>query len=603
MKPARRRVALFVAAISSFLFAQSSVGATDLPSGYWPLAKSQILIDKTRRVQLTPDLSHLGAGERAALEKLLEVGRIFQSLYERQLHPQAEGAFSALQKLDRQLGAPVETRNLLTLYRLFESPIAELLDNTREAFLPVDPVQPGKNVYPWGIDKKEIEAWLKVHPEQRAAILGLRTVVRRAEPATLREDAARLQRYPALATLHPGLEQELARLAAAPDPKILYAIPYSLAYAEDLLRIYALLNEAARAVAEDDEEFARYLRNRARDLISDDYESGDAAWVTGHFKNLNAVIGAYETYDDELFGNKAFFGVSLMVERKEETAALREATKGLQALEDSLPYGRHKRVRDDIPAGIYDVIAEFGDERGGNTATILPDESYLTRRYGRRIMIRSNILRHPEIFAQQKQMWATVVAPAHRAELNLGGQFHDTLWHEVGHYLGVDRTRDGRDLHGALEEDADVLEEMKADLASLFVAEVLQKQGYYDDAKVRGLYASGISRVLVNNQPRRDQPYDTMQLMQWNFFMENGLLAFDRDSGTVSIRYDRYHQVIGQLLAKIFALQDQGDKAAADRFITQYTAWDENLHGVIARKLREAARYRHTLFSYGALGD
>src|ERR1019366_8581517 len=121
------------------------------------------------------------------------------------------------------------------------------------------------------------------------------------------------------------------------------------------------------------------------------------------FKNLNAVIGAYETYDDELFGNKAFFGVSLMVERKEDTAALREAMKGLQALEDSLPYGPHKRVRDDIPAGIYDVIAEFGDERGGNPAPILPNESSPPRRYGRRIMIRSNILRHPEIFAQQKQ--------------------------------------------------------------------------------------------------------------------------------------------------------------------------------------------------------
>jgi hypothetical protein len=57
------------------------------------------------------------------------------------------------------------------------------------------------------------------------------------------------------------------------------------------------------------------------------------------------------------------------------------------------------------------------------------------------------------------------------------------------------------------------------------------------------------------------------------------------------------------LLAKIFALQYQGDKAAADRFIAQYTVWDENLHGVIARKLREAARYRYTLYTYGALGD
>lgn len=603
MTSIHRLSALFVLALLPFLFAQGAPDAAELPSGYWPLAKSQVLIDKTRRVRLAPDLSQLGAGERAALAKLLEVGRIFQDLYERQQHPQAERALAALQDLDRRLGRTPETSNLLALYREFQGPIAELLDNTREAFLPVDPVQPGKSFYPWGIDKAEVEAWLGAHPEQREAILGLRSVVRRADAATLRDDTARLARFPALATLHPGLEQSLSRLAAAPDPKILYAVPYALAYADDMLRAYALLNEAARAVEPDDEELARYLRNRARDLLSDDYESGDAAWVTGRFKNLNAEIGAYETYDDELLGNKASLAVSLLVERKADTAALHEAMKGLQALEDSLPYAPHKRVREDIPAAVYDVIADFGDARGGNTATILPNESYLARRYGRRIMIRSNIVRNPEIFAQNKQQWAKVVAAAHRDEFDLDGVFYDTLWHEIGHYLGVDRTHDGRDLRAALEEDADTLEEMKADLVSLFVAESLQKQGYYDAGKVRGLYAAGINRVLLDNRPRRDQAYQTMMLMQWDFFLENGLLAFDRDSGTVGIRYENYHQVIAKLLARIFELQGQGDKAAADRFIAQYTVWDENLHGVIARKLREAARYRYTLYSYGALDE
>jgi hypothetical protein len=603
LKPIAWITALSGLVLSCLLSAQTTLGATDLPPGYWPLAQSQVLIDKTRRVRLAPDLSHLGAGERTALAKLLEVGRIFQTLYERQQHPQAERALVELQDLDRRLGAPPETANLLTLYRRFEGPIAELPDNSRAAFLPVDPVQPGKNVYAWKIEKPEVEAWLQVHPERRAAILGLRTVVRRADAATFQEDAARLERFPVLAVLHPGLDQELARLATLPDGKALYAVPYSLAYADEVMRAYALLNEAARAVATDDEEFARYLRNRARDLISDDYESGDAAWVTGRFKNLNAEIGAYETYDDELFGTKAFFAVSLMVERTADTAALREAMKGLQALEDSLPYGPHKRIREDIPVAVYDVIADFGDARGGNTASILPNESYLTRRYGRRIMVRSNILRNPELFAQDRQLWAAVVAPAHRDEFVLDGFFYDTLWHEIGHYLGVDRTRDGRDLRTALEADADVLEEMKADLVSLFVGESLRKQGYYDAAKLRGLYAAGIRRVLVDDQPRRDQAYETMMLMQWNFFMENGLLAFDRDSGTVSIRYENYHAVIEKLLAKIFQLQSEGDQAVADRFIAQYTAWDESLHGVIARKLREAARYRYTLYTYSAIDD
>jgi hypothetical protein len=70
-----------------------------------------------------------------------------------------------------------------------------------------------------------------------------------------------------------------------------------------------------------------------------------------------------------------------------------------------------------------------------------------------------------------------------------------------------------------------------------------------------------------------------------------------------AIRHDIYHQVIEKLLAKIFAPQSEGDKAAADRFIAQYTVGDDNLHGAIARKLCEGARYRFTLYSYGALSE
>src|SRR4029434_1438557 len=112
-----------------------------------------------------------------------------------------------------------------------------------------------------------------------------------------------------------------------------YAVPYSVAWADEMVRAHGLLNEAADAVEKDDMEFARYLRNRARDLLSDDYESGDASWVTGRFKNLNAQIGSYEVYDDDLYGVKTFFAFCLLKTRREETEALRQAMKGLQALE------------------------------------------------------------------------------------------------------------------------------------------------------------------------------------------------------------------------------------------------------------------------------
>ncbi|HEX8424589.1 MAG TPA: hypothetical protein VF634_14370, partial [Pyrinomonadaceae bacterium] len=333
------------------------------------------------------------------------------------------------------------------------------------------------------------------------------------------------------------------------------------------------------------------------------YESGDAAWITGRFKNLNAQIGSYEVYDDELYGVKSFYAFSLLATRQKETEELRRAMRGIQALEDSLPYNRHKKVREDIPVGVYDVIADFGQARGGNTATILPNESYLARRYGRTILLRANIMRHPEIFKGSGNAWAAAVAPAHASELTFDGSFYRTLWHEVGHYLGVDRTKDGRDLDTALQENSSLLEEMKADLVSLYVAEALRKQGYYTEAQLRSLYASGIQRVLQNNRPRRTQPYNTMQLMQWNFFLERGVLRFDPQTKRLSINYDKYHDAVGELLKRVLEVQSEGDRAAADRFVEQYTTWDENLHGAVAKNIRDQQQYRFRIFKYAALGE
>src|SRR6266850_720982 len=602
--------ALLVLLAGTFAQTGTRRRSSDLvPAGYWPLTRSQPIIDKTQTIRLAPELSQLTDSERKAVAKLLEVGKIFQSIYEDQRHKQALSSYRDLIGLDKQTGSTTVTQNLLTLYRLFQGPIATTLENKREPFLPVEPVVSGKNMYPWGVKKEELETFLTAHPEKRDEVMNPRSVVRLANSLNADDDLAKLRKYPALDTLHPGLRAELETISGVrsrPRPGILrtqgfYGVPYSVAYADQLMKAHILLNEAADALQKDDEEFARFLRNRARDLLSDDYESGDAAWVTGHFKNLNAQIGSYETYDDELFGVKTFFAFSLLATRQQETVALRQAMKGLQALEDSLPYDHHKKVREDIPVGVYDVVADFGQARGGNTATILPNESYLARRYGRTILLRANIMREPNIFKGTSRSFAAAVGEDQARELTTDGNFYRTLWHEVGHYLGVDRTKDNGDLDEALQEDSSVLEEMKADLVSLFVAEALRKQGYYTDGQLRSVYAGGILRVLQNVKPRRDQPYQTMQLMQWNFFLENGLLTFA--NGKLTIHYDKYHSVVGKMLARTLAVQYEGDKAEADRFIDQYTTWKEDLHGVVAKNIRDQSRYRFRLFKYAALGE
>ena len=105
----------------------STASAQTLPTGYWPLEKSQPLIDKTQTIRLAPDVSHLSGGEKLAVAKLIEVGKIFQELYEQQRHPQATPSYRDLLRLDKRLSSPPATQNLVTLYRLFQGPIATTL--------------------------------------------------------------------------------------------------------------------------------------------------------------------------------------------------------------------------------------------------------------------------------------------------------------------------------------------------------------------------------------------------------------------------------------------------------------------------------------------
>lgn len=573
--------------------AATPVDAQPASADGWTDAQSRAILDKTETLRLAPDTRHWTAGERSAAAKLIEVGKIFQDVYEAQRHPQALAARATLSP----------NSDAAKLYRLSQGPIVTTLDNRRVPFLPVATPAPGKNVYPLDLTKQEYETYLGAHPDERAALTHLRSVVRRADKASLDRDIAKLRQYPVLDANHPGLLERLETLAERPDRAVLYAAPYSVAYADEMIRASRLLHDAAAVVADDDEEFAGYLRNRARDLLSDDYESGDAAWITGRFKNVNAQIGAYETYDDELSGTRAFYALNVLSRRKADSDALLTGLKGIQAVEDSLPYDRRKRVREDIPVGVYDVVADFGQSRGANTATILPNEAYLARRYGRTILLRVNIMRSPEIFGGNQSAWGAVVEPSFASHLTADSQFNRTLWHEVGHYLGVAQTKDGRDLDVALGADGNLFEEMKADLVSLFAGDQLRANGYFSGDQLRSHYASGVYRMLQNVRPRREQPYQTMQLMQFNWFLDKGAIKFDPATGRLAIDYDRYRPAVEGLLREVLSIQDAGDARRGDAFVKRWTAWDEALHGRIAKAMQEQQRYRFRIVTYAALDE
>jgi hypothetical protein len=137
---------------------------------------------------------------------------------------------------------------------------------------------------------------------------------------------------------------------------------------------------------------------------------------------------------------------------------------------------------------------------------------------------------------------------------------------------------------------------------SLFVAPALRDRGYHDEARLRSVYASGIRRVLLNVKPRRDQPYQTMQLMQMNHYLEKGLLRYDPVTQRLSIDYARYPEAVRTLLQEVLAVQRAGDHARAEAFIQRLTVWDDR-HQALATRMRAQEKYRFRSVRYAALGE
>ena len=74
-----------------------------------------------------------------------------------------------------------------------------------------------------------------------------------------------------------------------------------------------------------------------------------------------------------------------------------------------------------------------------------------------------------------------------------------------------------------------------------------------------------------------------MQLVQFNWFLDKGLLTADPKTARLTVHYDRYPEAVTSLLTEVLKLQHEGDKTATARVLRQMDEMD-------ARGAREVGR-------------
>ncbi len=506
------------------------------------VAKLQEMRSQFAIVDMDADTSFLTDEERAVINKLNEVGNLMSEIYLRQ-----RSEMNPIWRVEIEASEIGNKNLLLELFDLHFGPW-DTLDHNRP-FYGSTLMPDGAAFYPADMTKEEFESWIAEHPEDEDAFTSGYTVIRR-------DDAGGL-----------------------------VAIPYSEHYREWLEPAAALLREAAEIAT--NESLKTFLTLRADAFLSDDYYESEMAWMDLEGP-IEAAIGPYEVYTDNLFGYKTAFEAFITIKNPEESAALAKYKDYLRDMEANLPveesYKNFRRGFESPIAVTYQVHGGGDNVPGVQTIAFnLPNDERVREAKGAKKVLLNNVLGAK--FDRILKPMAEDVLVAEQAELLVKKYMsNETLFHELSHSLGPGSiTKDGVEtsVSAELKELYTQTEEGKADVMGAYNILYMMERGELPAAEKESFLATyfvGLFRAMrfgINEAHGRGAAF------QYSYFREKGAVSFDAEAGKFRLDFPALEQAITDLTRDVVIVQGDGDYDAAKAFLDQYAHLDAEAEGVI----------------------
>jgi hypothetical protein len=470
------------------------------------------------------DLSHVSAADRQVLAKLVEASKMVDALFLRQVWAGNEAML-----LDLAQNRTPEGRARLHYFLINKGPWSRL--DHDEVFVPGAPPKPaGANFYPEGVPKAEIERWIRALADaERARATGFFTTIRRV-----------------------GGDFSM--------------VPYNLEYQAELVRVAALLRQAAALAAEP--TLKAFLTKRADALLSNDYYDSDIAWM--ELKGIiEPTFGPYEVYEDELFNYKAAFEAFITVQDETESAKLQKFAAQLQDIEDHLPIDpkyRNRKLGSLAPIVVVNEVFAAGDaNRGVQTAAFnLPNDERVVREKGsKRVMLKN--VQDAKFAKTLVPISKVVLAPADQKDLSFEAFFTHIVVHELMHGLGPHNISVGgrqTTVRQEMKEASSFLEEAKADISSLFAIQYLIDKGVLPKSLEQPLYATFLASTFRSIRFGVNEAHGRGIAVQLNYLLDQGGFA-SRGDGTFGVDLAKVKTGVAALTRDIMTMQAEGDYAKA----------------------------------------
>lgn len=363
----------------------------------------------------------------------------------------------------------------------------------------------------------------------------------------------------------------LYSLVRRDDDGALHTVPYHEAYAPALRNAAALLDQAA-SLAEDP-GFAHYLRLRAEALVTDDYQPSDMAWLDMKNNEIDVVIGAIETYEDQLFGYRAAYEAYVLLKDLEWSERLQRYAAFLPDLQRALPISQAYKSEapgTDSDLNAYEVVYYAGHSNAGSKtiAINLPNDEQVQLAKGTRRLQLKNAMRakFDEIL---EPIAAELIAPEQRQHVTFDAFFANTMFHEVAHGLGIKNTINDRgSVRTALREHASSMEEGKADVLGLWMITWLTEQGELPEETLLDHYVTFLAGIFRSTRFGASSAHGRANMVRFNFFDKAG--AFTKtETGHYRVNFDVMRRTVEALSRRILTLQGDGDYAATSALIEE----------------------------------
>lgn len=508
------------------------------------------------------------------MEKLVAAAQHLENIYWRQSDP--EGV-----ELYKSLAGAANLRDVaLRRYMTINGGRFDLV-NGNEPFVGTEPMSPGRGLYPRGVTREQLDAFVRAHPDKKDEIYSPYSVVVRAGDAFM-------------------------------------GIPYRVRFKEFLEPAAQALRDAATYTT--NKAFADFLRLRADALLTDSYYRSDLAWLDLKDPKFDIIFGPYETYLDGVLGVKASYGAAVLIRNDAESQKLALFQKQAADIQGALPLGPDDRPPVGgraSPMEVMDAPFRAGDLRHGYQAVAdnLPNDPRIHQEKGSKTIFFKNFMdaRVSEVILP---IAARLLRSDQAALASADGYFTTTVMHEMAHGLGpkfarrplppeppkpipsrplgspppetppeppVERKREKLvDIREAIGPAYAALEEAKASIVGLFALKWLIDRGVLPASRLGEYYASDVAGIFRTVRFGAADAHGRAEIMEFNYLVEQGAIARDPSTGRYAIEVDRMTRAVAALAKELLEQEATGDRARVDAWFVRY--------GTMPRDLAEALR-------------